>query len=896
MFGRDRELADCSAALRSAAGGVGATMVLTGEPGSGKSTMLDALAAAADGFTVLRCAGTRMESQLPYAGVHELVWPIIDRVGDLPDAQATALGTALGLRAAAPGMTGADRFMVGAALLTLLSEVGQLSPVLLLVDDAHLLDGASAETLSFVARRIGHDAVVVALATPDWDLGVFDARWTVRVPLAGLDDDSARTLLLAHRPELTSRELDAIRRVAEGNPLALRTLPPPVDDLPPIHTIPVGERLRAGFAAAISDQPVVLRTQVLVVAAQEGATIHQVRAVVERLGATPWSVEALETAGLARADGDRIRLRSRLLRSVAYDEAPKEERRRVHAAWAEQLRGAENADLRAWHLAAVAVPPCDALADLLDGTARRAHERGGPRAAAAALRVAATMTSHPAAAGRRMARGARALWESGASAQARDLLAEAERLLGPAIGPISGGLAGMMEFSGGDCAKGYAMLIEVAHVKEDVDSVRLPAVVALRAGWAAGLLDLDDESALGVVLHDLDPAIRRWTGELLNGWRGNDLLTALSEDSPAGAAASPAWMLPPAPYSAVWGISRAVEDAYRREAVRARSTGSTSALAYTLSQLATVDLLGGRWAQAAAHATEALEAAELAGIDSAAAQCHNSLAWLAALRGDVTATKRLTENSIETGERSNVAALVAAATWHRGVACLVTGEAGEALDILRRIRVPNTVEHHVTFAVLAAPDAVEAAVRAGDLDEAGAQIDLLRRWAEHSQAAWARSAYLRSAALVAHDDEAEKLFRDALAISDSANRPFQHAHTELLYGEWLRRHRRRQDSRAHLTTAKATFERLGSHPLLRRAEEGLDLATRAPRQRTTAWSESLTAQELRVARLAAMGGTNREIAAQLFISPRTVGHHLSAVFAKLGISARTELAGYGLRD
>ncbi|MFD3459194.1 AAA family ATPase [Nocardia fluminea] len=892
LIGRASDLDWIADRLAETADGHGGAVVLYGEPGVGKSALADAAAASAHGFRVIRCAGSVSESQLAFSALHALLWQLRDRIDALPAPQSNALAAALGLRD-----TTADRFLVAAATVTLLSDLGSEEPVLVIIDDADLIDPCSAECLTFVGRRLGWDRVFLLATAPPAQ----PTPWS-ELPhrkVENLHRNQAEALLCARRPTLDHSARHTILDVADGNPLALLYLPAVETVLATAGPIPLDERLRAAFGAVVAALSEPVRAQLLVVAAQDGAEISAVAAVAARLGAGEWALDPEVDTGILILARGRVGFAHRLVLAAVYANATAGQRFAVHRAWSQELSDPADADQRAWHLAAAAQGTDDSVADLLEQTATRAWQRGGPAAAAAALRSAAALTRDLGAGGRRLALAARAEWEAGHLRSARELLLGAADRVGADAAAVSGGLEGMIEFAHGDCVRAAALLGRDARRAADSDPGRMLAVLALRAQWSAGRLDLDDEQAVVAVFATSGPGLTSWLAVVGESWRTGQVC----EVPQARAAAatrdgfSEAWLLPPAPYAAVWGLGGRVYAQYRAAVDHCRADGMAAALAFTLSQMATVDILAGRWTQALAAAEEARELAVLTGIDSVTAQCHNSLAWLAALRGDVEATMRLTETSIRIGQTSNAQALSAGAHWHRGVALLLTGQAEQALTMLSPIGHPGSAVYHPTFALLAAPDTAEAAIRVGDREEAMAQISLLNQWEQRSGAGWAAAAHRRSLALLTDGASSERLFRQALECAPRGlDRPIHRARTELLFGEWLRRKRRRNDSRAHFSYAREVFANLGAEPLLRRAEEGLDIASRAPRPRETTTFDDLTAQELRVARLAAVGGTNRDIAAQLFISPRTVGHHLSSVYLKLGINSRKELADADLPD
>nr|WP_324289401.1 AAA family ATPase [Streptomyces sp. H34-S4] len=896
LFGRGKEKTELDGVLHGARKGTGSALMLWGEPGIGKTALLEYATAAAADFTVLSCRGTRMESGLAFAALHELLWPAADRIDALPAPQAAALHGALGHSGEA-----ADRFLIGVATLTLLSELAGEKPVLITVDSADLLDEPTAECLAFVVRRLRTEPVALLL-TGHGDPAA-DGLWELLpgMEIAPLSDADAGELVRHDRSGADEESVHRAVRLAAGNPLALRELPSAgeasVETGEAVERIPVGPRLRRAFGARTARLSASAQTLLLVAAAEDLGDHHTVREAATALGAgtAAWD-EVLRSGLLLVADG-RIRFRTALIAAVVYEEAPFTRRQSVHRALAQALHGADGADLRAWHLAAAADTADEEVAALLEHSARDGWTRGGYASAARALRRAAELSPVPADAARRLALGALAAWGDGQVGTARELLDRAERLSdGETVARESEGLRGILEFAHGDQEQAHRLLLQATRwVAEPEMAVQL-ACLAVRAGWSAGsavrqaeALHRLEELAAGADFPEaaLLPMIKEW-------WGSESGTGAVPRPDEAFAELGRAsWrLIPPAPLAVVWGVEQPLAQAYRRELDVLRRTGAVSPLVLTVPQTATIDIVLGRWTEAAANAADTLRVAEEIGADHAASQCRNTLAWLAALRGDERTVAELTARTLELSVPRGVRALTAAAFWNRGMAALFAGRAQEALEVLVRLAEPGHRAAHSTFALLAAADTVEAASGAGHPERGEGALRSLQEWAQRTGAAWAVAAALRSEALLA-DEGAEELFLRALSVPGAAEHPFAHARTRLLYGEWLRRARRRTDARVQLAEAAETFQRLGAKPLLERSLHEQELTGQRLR-RTESYRSSaeplLTPQELRVAKLAADGLTNREVAAQLLISPRTVGHHLSNVFPKLGIVARGELA------
>ncbi|WP_329333727.1 AAA family ATPase [Streptomyces sp. NBC_01352] len=914
LFGRRPEQAALDRILDGARQGDGATLVLWGDPGIGKTALLEHVAESATAdFTVLRCGGTRLESGLTFAALHELLWPVTERISTLPEPQANALNGALGTSSDV-----ADPFLIGVAVLTLVGELAKERPVLIIADDAQWLDEPSARCLAFVARRLRTEPVVMLLTGHDDPV---DGPWE-KLPameVRELGDEDARHLARAVAPHADESVIRRTIRAAAGNPLALQELTTSVA-VGDISTHPladeqiaVGPRLRRAFRARIERLSAAARSALLLTAADDRSDRNTVcqAGVVLGLDSVAWD-EALHS-GLVTMRNGRFRFRHQLMEAVVYEEAAPAERHAVHHALASVLTG-ENADeLRPWHLAAASEAlgrPDEEVARLLEESAHRSWARGGCATAARALRRAAKLSLSTDDAARRLAHGARAAWEAGHVDVARGMLERAEGFSSAStVADLSEGLRGLIEFAHGDLEVACRQLTrDMERVADPGQAFRLGSM-ALRAAWAASHGELQREALRrlerrlpqgGFPNADLQPLLRAWWTEDGGGAAddrdqvvapGADILTRLSGSS---------WLLmPPAPLAVAWGIESALQEALRREIDTLRHTDQVTALTQALAQTVAPDIAQGSWTSAKANALEGLQVAQGIGDDHLAGQCRTGLGWLAAARGDERTVADVAERTIEVWVPRGVRVFSACAEWNLGMSALFAGRAEEALDRLVRLSEHGHHAANATIALLAAPDTAEAAVQAGQRVTAEEQARLLRRWAERSNAAWAISATHLVHALLASRADAEKQFRLALEVPGAESRPFAYARTRLLYGEWLRRARRRTDARIQLAEAAATFRRLDAAPLLARTRAEQELTGQQPRQdsaRARDTSTTLTPQELRVVRLAAEGLTNREIGAQLLISPRTVGHHLANVFPKLGIVSRADLSRVDFED
>lgn len=901
LFGRHAETAVLDRLLDRAADGTGSGLVLWGEPGIGKTALLEHAVGVASDVTVLRCRGTRMEAGLAFAALHELLWPVMDRLETLAAPQAAALRGALGM-----SRDTTNRFLVGAAVLSLVSGLARERPVLVVVDDAQWVDEATAHCLGFLARRVATDPVVVLL-TGHEDPASGPWEGVPALEVVGLADDDARKLVAADSPGADEALVERTIRTAGGNPLALHELATvdhePDGDVPlgTAELMPVGPRLRQAFAARVTAMSAQARALLLLAAAEDRGDRH----VVHRAG-TGWGVdtptwEEVLRSGLIHASGTRLEFRHPLIRAAVYDGAPFLDRQAAHRALAAALPADATAE-RAWHLAAAAEGPDEDVAALLEQAADQCLQRSAGPMAARTLRRAAELSTTSVAAARRLAAAARAAWSAGHAEAARQLLKDAENLCGElAVARLSGGLRGILEFAHGIPERAHRYLVcDMTVVPEARRAVEL-GTVAVRAAWSAGRSDLQQEALRQVraVDTDGDPALSELLPVLRNWWScydesGEVTPTTLEMASgTVGRLGTAAWeLLPPVPLVQAWGIEAGLLDVLRVQAAQLRRRHELTALALALSQIAVLDTAAGRWGAAGTAAAEGLRLAEEVGADHLATQCHSSLGTLAAARGEHRTVDEHTTRILRVSVPRGVRALSAAAYWHRGRAALFDGRPQEALSDLLCLAEPGHDAAHPTCALFAAVDTAEAAVQVGSSDVAGAQVAMVEEWAQRTGATWARAAGHRLRALVQAGPAAEDSFRAALDVAGAGSFPFEYARTRLMYGEWLRRARRRADARFQLAGAAEIFDRLGAEPLRVRAlrEQALTERRAAPGVADPPTAAGLTTQELRVARLAAGRLTNREIAAQLMISPRTVGHHLANVYPKLGITSRAELA------
>jgi DNA-binding CsgD family transcriptional regulator len=892
----DRLLADAGA-LRSAA------LVVRGEVGVGKSALL-AYAAdrAAGNMRVLRGFGVESESELAFAALHQLAWPVLDHVGRLPAPQAAALRGAFGLATA----HGDDRFLIGVGALSLLAEVAEERPLVCLVDDAQWLDRPSADALSFAARRLEAEGVVLLFAARDDDLHAFTAPGVQELRLTGLDADAADALLTERFGAGLARDVrDRLIEATRGNPLALVELPASLnaDQLagraPLPDPLPASVGVERVFLERVHRLPESTRTLLLAAAAEETGDPAVILRAARALGVDAQAFGAAEAAGLLRIAEGRMWFHHPLVRSAVYRGATFGQRQAIHQALAAALLGEEHADRRAWHRAAAAVEPDPEIADELERSAERARRRSGYAAAARALERSAELTAAEELRSRRLWDAADAAWLAGQPDRALGLLDRAAGGVSePRLRADIAHLRGVIELHRGVPADAFTILTAGSAEVAPVDPVKALAMLlpASEAASYAGDVALTIEAARrAAALPRGKRRIDQFTlgllvgiGSILEGdsARGAPLLReavvlAQAFDDPgrlgfAGAAAR------------YLGDDTATHAFYARAVARARATGELVLLPYLLESLAVAEVAAGRYIAATASASEGLRLARETGQESSVCRNLSTLALLAALQGHEDACRSHAAEALEHAIPRGLRLQAASATWALALLDLASSRPAEALARLETLATGSETGHPV-IALLSVPDLVEAAVRANQTQRGQTALAGFEQWATHTAPPWALALVPRCRGLLSAGAAAERHFAEALRLHGPSSRPFDRARTQLLYGEALRRARRRAEAREHLRAAFTTFQQLGAAPWAERARTELRVSGETARQRDPSTLDQLTPQELQIVRFVGQGATNREVAAQLFLSPRTIDYHLRQIFTKLGISSRAEL-------
>lgn len=904
LVGRDAERARVAGLLDEAREGRTGVLVLRGEPGVGKSALLaDAIdGAAAAGLTVLAGGGVESEAHLPYAGLHQVVRPILDGLDRLPAPQARALRGALGLEAG----VGDEWFLVSLAALSLLAEAAESGPLLCVVDDAHWLDDASAESLLFAARRLEAEGIAMLFAAREGEARSFEAPGLEELWLSGLEAADAAALLDGVTAVPLSPE--ARRRLIEGtggNPLALIELSSALTEsqltgLEPLEEpLPVGPRIEEAFLSRVRGLPQATQTILLVAAADESGSTPTVLAAAERLGTDLDALDAAEQAGLVQIRGPQLAFRHPLIRSAVYQAAPLSRRLAAHDALASVLVGEADADRRAWHRAAARVEPDVSVARELEQAAQRARRRSGFVAASLAFERAAALWPDEREQLRLLTGAVEGAWFGGRLERALMLLERARPL---ASDPVERAeidcWRGLVELNAGVPADAGELLLAAATEIAETEPRRALYILGLAcvaAGYSGGGSTVAAIAERAAALEG-DDVLARFLGHLVRGMSGyfagdfalasKGLSASLALADEADAAASTAYrgvLLLAGGAALFLGDDAAADRLNRRLAFRAREAGHLPLLTQALPRLALAEVGHGHWSAAAASLADGVRLAREGGQHQVVAHMISVLALIAAMRGDDEECRSLAAESTELASARRLAHVSLSAQWALLALELGQGHAAEALGHAREIT-------ELPVRLWAGADRIEAAVRAGEDELARTWLGELDAWARSARTPWASAVVLRCRALLAGDgDEAQRLCGDALAADDGSARPFERARSELAFGEILRRARRRREAREHLRAALSAFEALGAAAWAERARVELRASGQTARRREAATRDDLTAQELQIARLVAEGLSNRDVAAQLFLSPRTIDFHLRNVFRKLGISSRMQL-------
>lgn len=915
LYGRDRERAQLAALVEQARDGTAGALVVVGEPGVGKSALLHDLVSnqrehVDGGLRVLSTAGVESESPLAFSALHRLLRSVVE-IDRLPAPQARAVRVVFGLEEGPP----VEPFLVGVATLSVLTEAAeQGGPLLCLVDDAHWLDAASADALLFATRRLAADRVAVVFAARAvggaTGVGDFDPQGLTVLELNGLDDASALRLL-NERGDGTWPD-DVVERLVRdsgGNPLALLELPAGLRpaQLQGAEALPSDLLLTAALERAFLDRYSLLgeRVQTLLLIAAVDATgrLDIVRAAAGSLGVQERAWEDAERAGLLTVTGGTVAFRHALVRSAVYQASTSEARRQVHRALAAAI-GEKDPDRATWHTAASLDGPDADVAEALEHIGVRFEQRGGHDAATDAFERAAELTEDGQLRPRRLFAAARNGWAAGRATAARVLCSEAGNLVTDGV------------------------------LRADID--RLQARIEVNVGSAVEAHRILSLGARRMAEQDPDRALEMAaagaltriyggdSGETIPSSVLTDLMTATDADTPRStclrslvatltASASGDWSKAVAQFEPTLQVGRELEDLdllgnlgnaalylgddesarffYTKMASTARRLGAGMSVIYGLERLAFAQFPEGRWASLRSSADEALALAHAVGQPILTAA---PLAWLTFLAA-LTDTDEFDDHlhaldAVVAGHPLGILSdpVRDLTRWARATRASTLGDPAAALHELSEMRLP-------VLKRMATVDRIEAAIRGGARDQAQVWLVELTPFAVGTNRRWALADLDLGRALCAIDPaEATVAFESALRNHEHHRRPFHEARTRLAYGEFLRRSNRRVDSRVHLRSALEIFTDLGAVPLANRATQELRASGETARKRNPSTLLDLTPMERKVAQLVSTGLSNKEAAAQCWVSPRTVAFHLRNVFLKAGVSSRTELAQLNL--
>jgi DNA-binding CsgD family transcriptional regulator len=900
LLGRRSECEEIDRLLASARGGRSGTLVIRGEPGVGKTALLDHAVAAGSDLRIVRTAGTESEMELPFAALQRLFAPLPDHRDRLPGPQRVALDVTFGV---SPGEA-PDRFLVGLAVLGSFAEVAEARPLVCIVDDAHWLDHSSAVTLAFVARRLLAESVVILFAARTV---LPDLKDLPELEVQGLEARDGRRLLAAALPgRLDEDVVERIVAETRGNPLALLELPsgmtarqlaggfgrPLSVDLP--------ARIEESFRRRRETLPDDTQLLLLLAAAEPAGDPVVVLRAAERLGIEPSALEPAKRAGLLEIDSV-VHFRHPLVRSEAYRAAPLEQRRHAHEALAEATDAKADPDRRAWQRAEAAPGNDENVASELERAAGRAQERGGLAAAAAFIARAAALTPEPRQRARRTLAAAQAEYEAGSLEAASALLAGVDPgALDDRSRPRVHLVRAQISWASRRSSEAAASLLAAACELEAIDPglARSTYLESLNAAVFGGRLTTEGELAQLGAAALAGPPLPEAPG-------ANDLLlkglaTWLTDGYAAGAGLVKDALRSfredqgPRPYPARWlflaGWAAAeMWDAdtwsllTERQLARARDTGELTAIPSAIGSRSILSAMCGELRSAASMIDELRDVMRGSGM----APPPSGVLWLPALRGRESELEQLVATVAPGAEQRGEGFALAVIELVTAVLYNGLGRYEEALTAVRR---SSEAVDRVPSPIAAVVELVEAAVKCGERELAATALDRVSERTQTSRTDWALGTEARLRALLSEGETAERHFEVAIERLGRTRLRLDLARARLLYGEWLRCEHRRLDAREQLRTALEAFTAMGTEAFAERAERELLAAGEQARKRVAGTRSELTSQEARIARMAGDGLSNAEIGERLFISRHTVAYHLRKVFAKLGISRRSQIA------
>jgi DNA-binding CsgD family transcriptional regulator len=892
LIGRDGERGQLDALLTEARLGRGRALVLRGNAGIGKTALLDYAVQEASGFQVLHYTAVESEAELPFAGLQALLRPLLVSLPEIPEPQARALRAALALAA----IEKTNRLAVYAGALSLLGVAAERVPLLVVVDDAHWLDLPSAEALTFAARRMTAESLALLFAVREGegiDLGV--ALATIELgPL-----EVAASMELLHERFGSTIAAKVAHHLAEatgGNPLALFEVAALLDEgervgrEPLPDHLPASESVERTVRRALRSLPPEARRALLIAAASDSPTTGDLAA----LGPA-------EEAGLVRIHAGSVAFRHPLVRSAVYHAASADERRAAHRTLADALTAEHDSDRRAWHLAAAAEGPDESVAAALEAAASRFAERGGEASASRALERAAELSENDDACARRLHAAGRSAEHAGDLERAVVL---AERALTRARDPSVRAAARLLNWQANEwlgLAYDDAEVEREAELLAPFDPMRAATLLFVSSGAAWRRLDLERALRLARKSVEIIPVSaegvwKPWMAEFAAGNRWHLAFILLLLGRPTEADETVRGVLPGADVTQNYHAYAERYDEGRSHIERvlrsARATGHVWGEMYLIRSLAFVDLWQGRFPAARAGAARSLAMAESMAVPNAIASSLAILAWLDAVEGRESEARENAARADDLVQRGLGNTLLRGRL--QATLGLLELGLGRPLAAVEKLRpVADLAERHglrEPSVLPYAPDLIEAYARAGERQAATRELAKLAELAGALDRRWALAAVARLHGLLGRDDDLDAHFGRALELHEQgAGSAFERARTELLYGERLRRAKRRVEAREHLRSAIELFDGLGAAPWSEQARRELRASGESIPRRDPTAPEKLTPQELQIALLVAEGRTNRDVAAALFLSPKTVEFHLTRVYRKLNIHSRAEL-------
>src|SRR4051794_4388722 len=880
------------------------SLLLHGEAGIGKSALLDYARDTSRDMTVLVGAGHQAEALLPYGLLDQLTRPLRRLTDKIPGPQSRALASALGW-SEEPLL---DRFLVSAALLSLLAEAAEERPVLCIVDDIQWVDPGSLDAVGFVARRLEAEGIVILMAQRI-DVGSdLSIRGVADCGLSGLEVEDALAVIREQPGERTDAWEERLLTNSGGNPLALIELPSLLDTsafgagTPLPAPMPVGARIRRAFSERVRRLSADAQELLVVAAADPEASVADVRTVGGELGISAGAIPEAELSGLVDTANGRFRFRHPLVRAVVYHEASVVLKQRVHAVFAQSLHSERQSERRVWHSSLATSAPEESVAAALQAAGERSRTRGALDASSRALQRAAELSETSQASARRMTDAAESAQLAGQPERARWLIQQAGRLnKDDLIGVELDELRGRLELRTGVPTDAHAFLTSAARrvVHRDPSrAIRLLTEAGEAASYAGdrNLLMTTGQQAADLLervsgVSRLPALVLFGSGKVVSGEPevGRSICReAIELGTRATEPRDLVWASIAAQYL---GDETTQHGLAVRAASAARATGQVAMLPYALEFQGLSELSASRFEAARSTATEGLSLARELKQQNSVGRHLATLAWLDAAQGHEQDCRDRCGEILHIASARGLGLQAASAHWALGLLELTLGRPEEAYRRLSRLLTPGHGESHPGVALLATPDLVESAVRISRAETARTALVPFERFAGPAAPYWARALATRSSAVVNGDrPEVRDRFEGALELHGCAHRPWDEARTELLYGEHLRRTRRRVDARPHLRRAAEEFKRLGALPWEVRAQAELRATGETRQGHDVGSKEELTPQEFQIVTLVTSGLSNRDVAAHLFLSPRTVEYHLGKVYSRLGVASRADLS------